>query len=387
MNPTAPSGNTPVAPTPSTNTVSEASKPTNGTSTASLLVEKQTKKLEEKIAAATLPPDLLEKATAMVERLKIIAKEGSFFVEYDNIARYIDWICGMPWATQSEDILDLAHARQVLEKNHYGLNDVKEKILEYLSILTIKKARNLSDDAVARAPIISLVGLVGVGKTTIAYSIAESLGRKIERVPFGGMGSAAQLRGQSRFNPTAEPGLIVKALRRAGTSNPVILLDEIDRVSEQARADIMGVLVEMLDPEQNRAYLDHYIDYPVNLSNVLFVATSNNTKDISTAVLDRLEVIQMPSYTDQEKIYIAKQHMFPKVLLESGLTAQDIVVQDDAWEDIVRPLGYDSGIRSLKRTVQGLVRRVVLMALDGKIPQGQTFTVTRQNVKELVPQW
>ncbi len=351
------------------------------------LVAKQIQRLEQKASQAVMPDELKEKTTAMIERLKIISREASFFTEYDSIARYIDWICAIPWSQSSEDILELAHARQVLDQNHYGLTDVKEKLLEYLSILTIKKIRHLSDDAVARAPIISLVGLVGVGKTTIAYSIAEALGRKIERIPFGGMGSADQLRGQSRFNPEAEPGLVIKALRRAGTNNPVILLDEIDRVSENARADIMGVLVELLDPEQNRAFVDHYLDYPVNLSNVMFVATSNNTKDISTAVLDRLEVIQMPSYSDEEKIYIAKSYLFPKVLAESGLTAKDIVINDDVWEDIVRPLGYDSGIRSLRRTVQGLVRKVVLMALEGKIPQGQTFAVTRENVKQLIPQW
>lgn len=351
------------------------------------LVDKQIQRLEEKIAQVVLPEELQEKLSAMIERLKIISKEGSFFTEYDSTARYVDWICALPWSQSSEDNLDLAHARQVLDQHHYGLTDVKQKLMEYLSILTIKKVRNLSDDAVARAPIISLVGLVGVGKTTIAYSIAEALGRKIERIPFGGMGSAAQLRGQSRFNPEAEPGLIAKALRRAGTNNPVLLLDEIDRISENARADIMGVLVELLDPEQNRAFVDHYIDYPFNLSNVLFIATSNNTKDISTAVLDRLEVIQMPSYSDDEKIYIAKSYLFPKVLAESGLTAQDIMITDDVWGDIVRPLGYDSGIRSLRRTVQGLVRKVVLMALEGKIPQGKTFVVTRENVKQLIPQW
>jgi ATP-dependent Lon protease len=385
MNPTAPGESAPVIPAvPSVPSINPKTQRSYSTSD---LVENQTHKLEEKLNSVKLPEELHEKASAMVERLKIISKEGSFFTEYDSIARYIDWITALPWGKSSEDILDLAHARKVLDANHYGLVDVKEKLLEYLSILTIKKVRNLSEDSVAHAPIISLVGLVGVGKTTIAYSIAEALGRKIERIPFGGMGSAAQLRGQSRFNPDAEPGLVVKALRRAGTNNPVILLDEVDRVSENARADIMGVLVELLDPEQNRVFIDHYIGHPINLSNVLFVATSNNTKDISTAVLDRLEVIQMPSYSDTEKIYIAKSYLFPRVLKESGLTVQDITINDDAWDDIVRPLGYDSGIRSLRRTVQGLVRKIVLMALEGKIPQGQTFVVTKENSKQLIPQW
>jgi ATP-dependent Lon protease len=201
------------------------------------------------------------------------------------------------------------------------------------------------------------------------------------------MGSAMQLRGQSRFSPEAEPGMVMKAIRRAGTKNPVILLDEIDRVSADARADIMGVLVEMLDPGQNKNFSDHFIDYPFDLSHVLFIATSNNTKDISTAVLDRLEIIQMPSYSDDEKIVIAKTYIFPKVLKESGLSDHDIAVDDNVWEEIVRPLGYDSGIRSLGRTIQGMVRRIALFTLEGRIPQGKGFRVTVENVKQLIPQW
>jgi len=354
--------------------------------TKTFSVEDQLGKLETAINASTLPDDLHQKVTAMLNRLRIIKSDASFFLEYDSISRYIEWITNLPWNKASEDTLDLAHAQQVLDKNHYGLVDVKEKVMEYLSIMIRKKQKNMGAESFARAPIISLVGLVGVGKTTIAYSIAESLGRKIERIPFGGMGSAAQLRGKTRLFPDAEPGLVVKALRRAGTNNPVILLDEIDRVSAEARADIMGVLVELLDPQQNKAFTDHFIDYPFNLQNVLFIATSNNTKDISTAVLDRLEIIQMPSYTDQEKITIAKSYMFPKVLTESGLTAADIAIDDNVWEEIVRPLGYDSGIRSLERIIQGLTRKIVFHQLQGKIPPGQ-FKITTQNVKEFVPAW
>ncbi len=353
-------------------------------SSAATRVDIQIQKLEEKIKNATLPPDLLEKSQSMVERLKLISRESSFFIEYDSTARYIDWMTALPWENASQDILDLNHAKQVFEKHHYGMKDVKEKVMEYLSIMILNKARG---EEFARAPIISLVGLVGTGKTTVAYSIAEALGRKIERIPFGGMGSAKQLRGQSRFSPDAEPGLVMKAIRRAGTKNPVILLDEIDRVSADARADIMGVLVEMLDPGQNKFFTDHFIDYPFDLSHVLFIATSNNTKDISTAVLDRLEIIQMPSYNDDEKTVIAKNYIFPKVLKESGLTERDIVIDDNVWPEIVRPLGYDSGIRSLGRTIQGMVRRIALYTLEGRIPQGKGFRVTVQNVKQLVPQW
>lgn len=351
-------------------------------------VDDQLKKLEDSINSASMPQDLHDKAIAMLNRLKIIKSDSAFFMEYDSISRYIEWVTALPWNKTSQDILDLNHAKQVLEKNHYGLGDVKEKLLEYLSIMILKNQRHTEGaDRFARAPILSLVGLVGVGKTTIAFSIAEALGRKIQRIPFGGMGAASQLRGKTRLFPDAEPGLIIKVLKRAGTNNPVILLDEIDRVSAEARADIMGVLVELLDPQQNKNYTDHFIDYPFDLSNVLFIATSNNTKDISTAVLDRLEIIQMPSYTDQEKITIAKNFMFPKVLNESGMNSNDLMIEDPVWQEVVRPLGYDSGIRSLERTIQGLVRKVVFYQLSGKIPQGQTFRVTLQNVREYIPQW
>ncbi len=348
----------------------------------------QIKKLEEIVSKVNLPLDLKEKALSMIDRLKIVVNDASFFIEYDNISRYIEWIASLPWQSGTKDILDLNHARQVLDKNHFGLNDVKEKILEYLSVMIIKEQRFPDDkERLLRAPIISLVGLVGVGKTTVAYSIAEALGRKIERIPLGGMGSPAMLRGRSRFTADAEPGLIMKALKHSGTQNPVILLDEIDRVSEDARSDVMGVLVELLDPEQNRNFTDHYIDYPFNLSNALFIATSNNTKDISTAVLDRLEIIQMPSYSDSEKITIAKSYMLPQILKESGLSENDIAIDDSIWEDIVRPLGYDSGIRSLQRTLQGLTRKVALLMLEGKIPQNQKFKVDKNNIGQFVPKW
>lgn len=348
----------------------------------------QIQKLDDKIKAAVLPKELQEKVVAMVDRLRLIGNDSSFFIELDSTSRYIDWVTSLPWNNTSKDILDLAHAQQVLDKNHYGLTDVKEKILEYLSIMLLKQSRGETGaDSFARAPIISLVGLAGVGKTTVAFSIAESLGRKIERIPFGGMGSASQLRGKTRLFPDAEPGLVIKALKRAGTNNPVILLDEIDRVSEEARSDIMGVLVELLDPTQNKAFTDHFIDFPVDLSNVLFIATSNNTKDISTAVIDRLEVIQMPSYTDEEKTVIGKSFVLSQVLKESGMTPADLAINDDVWEEsLIRPLGYDPGIRSLQRIIQGIVRKVAYLQLLGKLPKGK-FVVTRENVKQFVSQW
>jgi len=350
----------------------------------------QIAKLESLISSANLPEDLDQSAKAMTARLKVVRDQQSFYNEYDTISRYITWITALPWNKPSQDILDLNHARQVLDKNHYGLIDVKEKIMEYLSIMIMTK-KHVSNDPngiTSRAPIISLVGLAGVGKTTVAYSIAEALGRKIERIPFGGLGSASQLRGKSRLYSDSEPGLVIKALRRAGTSNPVLLLDEIDRVSDEAKSDVMGVLVELLDPVQNSAFLDHFIDYPVDLSQVLFIATSNNSKDISSAVLDRLEIVQMPSYTDEEKIVIGKTFILPQVLKESGLTSNDFEIADDVWpEAIVRPLGYDPGVRGLERVIKGIVRKTVYYMLMGKIPQGQKFIVNSSNVKSFVSAW
>ena len=234
-----------------------------------------------------------------------------------------------------------------------------------------------------RAPILCFVGLVGTGKTTIAFSIAEALGRPIARIPFGGMGDPLDLRGQSRMHAEAEPGKIIKALRDTQSKNPVILLDEIDRVTDQGRSSIMGVLVELLDPKQNHAFTDHYIDYPFDLSETLFITTANNTTSIATAVMDRLEPIAMPSYTDQEKITIGKDYILPAALKASGLPAEALKIDDDVWANVVRPLGYDAGIRTLERNIDGVVRKVAKLIVEGK---EKAVHVTSANVKQFLPQ-
>ena len=332
------------------------------------------KQLEGKLVSTQLPPELLEKAKTMVSRLDKIAKMGgNFVVEFDNASRYIDWITCLPWVNKSQDTLDINNAQQVLNKNHYGLKPVKDKILEYLAILKLNSK--------SRAPILALVGLVGTGKTTLAYSIADAMGRKFERVPFGGIGDALYLRGQSRAYPDAEPGAIIKALRRCGTKNPVILLDEIDRVDESAKSTIMGVLVELLDPGQNNRYTDHFIDFPFDLSEVLFIATANNTTHISTAVLDRLEPIQMPSYSDEEKITIGRDFVLPKTLLDANLKPETVIIGETIWPKIVRPLGFDGGIRTLERTINNIVRKTAMQIVSGK---AQKIEITDQNLQEFL---
>jgi ATP-dependent Lon protease len=353
---------------------------------------KEVVKLEKKVNSTVLPPELKEKALEMVGRLSRMVRFGEYSTEYEKVAHFIDWITSLPWDKRSEDILDLDYAKKILDKNHYGLKDIKERILEYLAVMKLRKTRGREGEKAGeegimkfmRAPILCFVGLVGTGKTTIAYSIAEAMGRKFARIPFGGMGDPLDLRGQSRLRPDAEPGLVIKALRRAGAKNPVILFDEIDRVTTEGLSSIMGVLVELLDPEQNMAFRDHFIDYPFDLSEVLFITTCNNTTNISVAVMDRLEPMQMPSYTDEEKITIGRDYVLPRTMEEAGLKKEVLTISSEVWPQIVRPLGYDAGIRTLERTINGICRKVAKMIVQGK---GKKFVITGENIKEFLPTW
>lgn len=348
--------------------------------------------LRKKIQTSHIPVDLEARVIANFEEMERLEHDISARVHIEQMLRYTEWILNLPWENRSVDQLDLDKARSILHAHHYGLEPVKQRIMEYLAVIKLNQDRwtkeaqsneaHLSHGFLARrAPILCLVGLVGTGKTTLAKSIAEAMGRQFVRIPFGGMSDGLELRGQSRVRPDAEIGLILKGMRHAGTKNPVILLDEIDRVAEGFRGDIMGVLVELLDPEQNSAFVDHYIDYPFDLSEVLFVATANNTTNIATAVLDRLEPIQMPSYTDEEKIKIAKDYVLPALMRESGLTAENLTVDDAIWAKLVRPLGYDAGIRSIERTLNSVCRKVALKIVE---KNGNAYRVDASTIKEYV---
>ena len=347
------------------------------------ILDLELKKLEEKVKAANLPPEILETINSMLTLLSLSLKSGTAnFVNYKTTENYLNWVCSLPFNKETKDNMDINNAKQTLDKNHYGLTSVKNTILEYLSSLILNM--QTTNSAQVKAPILCLIGLVGTGKTTLAYSIAQALGRKFERIPLGGMGDSLALRGQSRVFPDAEPGLIIKKLVRSQSRNCVILLDELDRVSESARADIMGVLVELLDSEQNKAFTDHYMDFPFDLSRVLFVATANNTTNISTAVLDRMEIIQMPSYSDEEKTIIAKDYLLSKIESQSGLLNNQIIIDSNVWPIIIRPLGYDSGIRSLERTIETLCRKVAKLIVEGKMNKNSTLTVNEQNIKQFL---
>jgi len=344
-------------------------------------VAQEVQKLKEEIEKTDLPEGLKESVSVRLDQLKKLVNSPSFLPEFDRINKYVGWITKIPWSKRTQDRLDIQAAQVALDRHHHGLGEIKERILEYISVMKLNSEKGSNE--FIRAPILCFVGLVGTGKTTIAASIAEALSRKYARIPFGGMGDPLDLRGQSRMHAEAEPGKVIKALIASESKNPIILLDEIDRVTDRGRDSIMGVLVELLDPKQNNAFVDHYIDYPVDLSEVLFIATANNTTNIATAVLDRLEPIVMPSYTDQEKITIGKKYMLPRIIKNAGLSEDSIVIEDEVWSQVVRPLGFDAGIRSLERTIDGVVRKVAKTIVE---KGGSKFVVNKDNVKQYIPQ-
>lgn len=344
------------------------------------VVADEIKKQIEVINSADVPGELRIKLSERFEQLKLLEGSPSFMSEYDRWIRYLDWVVSLPWNKRTQDKLDLDNAKSILEETHYGLQEIKDKVLEYLSVMKLKLDKHEEGD-VLRAPILCFVGLVGTGKTTISSTIARAMGRNFARIPFGGMGDPLDLRGQSKMHPEAEPGKVIKALRQTQSKNCVILLDEIDRVTDEGRASIMGVLVELLDPKQNFQYTDYYIDYPFDLSEVLFIATSNNTHNIATAVLDRMEPMQMPSYVDEEKITIGKRYMLPRILKESGVPENSITIDDAVWAQIVRPLGFDAGMRTLERTVSGIVKKIARLIVEGK---GTNFVITPENIKQFL---
>jgi ATP-dependent Lon protease len=348
-----------------------------------LILEKEINELKAKVQAATLPAELRRKVDKDIVSLERSVALGSYDEKYEKVSKYIDWVLKVPWEKETVDTLDIEKTKQIFEKHHYGMHDVKNRFLEYVSVLKLR-SQNQDTAGDFKAPILLLVGLVGTGKTTFAISLAEALGRELVRIPFGGMGSAHELRGNSRLILGSEPGRVIKGICEAGVRNPVVLLDEIDRGSEDANKDIMGVLVELLDPAQNNAFRDTFIDYPVNLSHAIFLATANNTTAIATAVMDRMEKISMPSYTDHEKIVIAQKYILPGLLKDAGLTSEQFIIQEDVWKVVTRPLGFDAGIRTLQRTLQGAVRKAARIIVERGYPE---IVITMDNRNIFLPQY
>lgn len=347
-----------------------------------------------------MPEALKQKVAGMLLRLdRILQTSGGYSKEFETIELYVRWVTNIPWGQYAQDNLDLAHAGEELNRNHYGLQHVKDMVLEYLSVMQLQKQKREQLEAEAQgsqdmsklrgsssnAPVMCFIGIQGVGKTSIAKSIAASLGRPFVRIALGAMGEVSQIRGTAITQPNAEPGYIVKALTNSGVMNPVILLDEIDKTSSESglRADLMAALLEILDPEQNATFVDHYIDFPVDLSKCVFITTANNLGGISAALLDRLEVIRFGSYTDEDKINIAKNYMLPKVRKATGIGEDQLTFDDGVWPLVVRPLGFDAGVRQLERTLSILTRKVARLIVEGK---GSKFHLTPDNFRQFIPE-
>jgi len=347
------------------------------------ILEQEIQELKSKVDGAQLPEELKRKVDKDIVSLERSVALGSYDEKYEKVSKYIEWVLKVPWQKETTDTLDIEKTKQIFEKHHYGMHDVKNRFLEYVSVLKLR-AENPDVAGDFKAPILLLVGLVGTGKTTFAISLSEALGRELVRIPFGGMGSSTELRGDSRLILGSEPGRIIKGICEAGVRNPVILLDEIDRGNEDANKDIMGVLVELLDPNQNSSFRDRYVDYPVNLSHAIFLATANNTTAIATAVMDRMEKISMPSYTDNEKIVIAQKYILPGLLKDAGLTDKQFIIRDEVWPVVTRPLGFDAGIRTLQRTLQGAVRKAARIIIEKGYSE---VIITLDNKNIFLPQY
>lgn len=326
--------------------------------------------LTDKIENAGMPENV--KATALRE-LERYEKIPSSSAESSVIRNYIDWLISLPWTKATEDDLDIHKAERILDKDHYGLEKVKERVLEYLAVQKMTNS--------LKGPILCLAGPPGVGKTSLARSIATSLNRNFVRISLGGVRDESEIRGHRRTYVGAMPGRIIQGMKKAGTINPVFLLDEIDKMSSDFRGDPSAAMLEVLDPEQNHNFSDHYIEETYDLSKVMFIATANNLATIPGPLRDRMEIITIAGYTELEKIHIAKDHLLPKQIKEHGLSKGQLQIRDDGIQKVVRYYTREAGVRSLERQLATICRKTVRIIVSG---EKKKVVVTDKNVEEFL---
>jgi len=310
--------------------------------------------LRERLAKADLPDEVrreAERELARLERLPTAAPD------YHVARSYLDLLLEIPWRVSTEDLLEIPRARQILDEDHYDLREVKERILEHLGVLKLNPT--------AKSPILCFVGPPGVGKTSLGQSIARAVGRKFERLSLGGMHDEAELRGHRRTYIGAMPGRIIQAMRRAGVNNPVLMLDEVDKVGRDFRGDPAAALLEILDPEQNRTFRDNYLDLPFDLSKVFFITTANTLETIPQPLLDRMEILRLAGYSEEEKVEIAKRYLMPRQLKESGLKPEDWLFPDDALKAIIAQYTREAGVRQFERAIGRIARKIAVRHAEG----------------------
>ncbi len=310
--------------------------------------------IEERITKANLPNEAEQVARKQLKRLRSM-QVGS--AEYTVVRTYLDWILDLPWHTSTQDNMDIGAVRQVLDEDHYGLEKVKKRILEYLAVRKLKTDK--------KGPILCLIGPPGVGKTSLGKSIARALGRKFHRISLGGVHDEAAIRGHRRTYVGALPGQIIQGMKKAGTINPVFMMDEVDKIGHDFRGDPSAALLEVLDPEQNNSFADHYLEIPYDLSHVMFIATANVPDPIPPPLRDRMEILELPGYTRREKMAIARRHLIPKQLDEHGLTEAQIKITDAAIEEIIDHWTREAGVRNLERSVASVIRGVAVKVAEG----------------------
>lgn len=331
-------------------------------------ISEEVKEYQEKIGKANLPEEALEKANKELDRL---ARMGQGSAEGSVIRTYLDWITDLPWDIQTDDNLDLKNAAKILDEDHYGLTKVKERVIEYLAVRQMTKSM--------KGPILCFVGPPGVGKTSIAKSIARSLDRKFIQMSVGGVRDEAEIRGHRRTYVGAIPGRVISSIKHAGTKNPVFLLDEIDKMSSDFRGDPASALLEVLDPEQNNAFRDHYLELAFDLSNVMFLTTANNLDTIPRPLLDRMETIHISGYTEEEKLNIATKYLIPKQLKEHGISKNSIRITENTIRNIINYYTRESGVRELERQIAAICRKVARRLIDDKV---KSVRITENNLEK-----